>query len=244
MTLPQSVQHPTDNDEQFSRVAAGDPRPGAAPSRPAAANPAAHEPDPALQLTNPSCRLLHRPTDDVRGHRQIDARYRRHVSAFQGSGLQTVPVLSNLDRLAATGDQRAELTLRRAPRVVDERFLAGIGDDGALDLARYGIRHTTVALRRRSIDMLTDALLATALGAAASEPAGRRDLMVGLALPHVVAREIGVDPAVLFTTIADRVPDSPVAQALIEFGSRQDVDLTSFGWALVETPDGPDFVPE
>jgi hypothetical protein len=153
-------------------------------------------------------------------------------------------VLSNLDRIGATGDRRAELALGRAPHVVDESFLAGIRRDVALDLACYGIRHTTVALRRRSIDVLTDALLATALAAAANEPADRRDLMVGLALPHVVAREIGVDPAGLFTRIADRVPYSPVAQALIEFGSRQDVDLGSFGWALVEKPDGPDFVPE
>jgi hypothetical protein len=71
----------------------------------------------------------------------------------------------------------------------------------------------------------------------------RRGLMIGLALPHVVARKIGVDPAVLFTGIADRVPDSPVAQALIEFSSRRDVDLASFGWTRVETSDGPDFVP-
>jgi hypothetical protein len=161
-----------------------------------------------------------------------------------GSRLQTVPVLPNLDRIAATGDQRAERTLGRAPHVADQSFLAAIGPDVALDLARYGIRQTTVALRRGSVDVLTDALLATALGAATSQPPDWRDLMIGLALPHVVAGEIGVDPAVLFTEIADRVPDSAVAQALVEFGSRRDVDLASFGWARVETPDGPDFVPE
>jgi len=134
--------------------------------------------------------------------------------------------------------------LAQTPKVADEKFLAAIGPRVALDLARYGVRQTTIALRHGSVDVLTDALWATALGAAASETDDERDLMIGLALPQVVAREVGVDPAVLFAEIAGRVPGSPVAQALIEFGSRRDVDLTSFGWARVETPDGPDFVPE
>ena len=135
-------------------------------------------------------------------------------------------------------------TLAQAPQVADEKFLATIGPDVALDLARYGVRQTTIALRHGSIDVLTDALWATALDAAVSETDDERDLVIGLALPHVVAREVGGDPAVLFTEIANRVPGSPVAQSLIEFGSRRDVDLASFGWARIETPDGPDFVPD
>ena len=157
--------------------------------------------------------------------------------------MQTVPALPNLDRIPAKGDQRAESTLGRAPHIADQSFLTSIGPDVALDLGRYGVRQTTVALRLGSIEVLTDAVLATALGAAASEPPDRRDFMAGLSLPHVVAREIGVDPAVLFTAIADRVPDSPIAPALIELGSRRDVDLRGFAWARVEAPDGPDFAP-
>jgi hypothetical protein len=34
-----------------------------------------------------------------------------------------------------------------------------------------------------------------------------------------------------------------MARLLTEFGSRRDIDLASFGWKRVETPDGPDFVP-
>ena len=67
--------------------------------------------------------------------------------------------------------------------------------------------------------------------------------MVALALPHVVAREIGIAPAALFGSIADRVPGSSVAPTLVEFGARRDVTLAAFGWARVETPDGPDFIP-
>lgn len=152
-------------------------------------------------------------------------------------------MLPNVDRIPATGDQRAERILADAPLVADETFLASIGANSALDLARYGIRRTTIALRRGSGDVLAEALSATALGAAAHTTDGR-DFLVGLALPHVVAREVGVDPAALFASIAGRVPGSPVAQTLVEFGSRRDVDLPSFGWIRVETPDGPDFIPD
>ena len=113
----------------------------------------------------------------------------------------------------------------------------------AVDLARFGIRQTTVALRRGSAEVLTDALWASALGAAANMGESR-DLLVGLALPYVVAREVGVDPAGLFAAIAERIPGSSVAPTLVEFGSRRDVGLASFGWIRVETPDGPDFIPD
>jgi hypothetical protein len=170
-----------------------------------------------------------------------NARVAGHERADMAQGCKTVPVLPNLDRISSKGDQRAERTLAQTPRIADADVLAAISADVALDFRRYGIRQTTVALRRRSIDALTDALWATVLGAA-SEPEGR-DLMVGLALPHVVAREVGANPAALFAEIADRVPDTPVAQILAQFGPRRDVDLPSFGWAQVETSDGPDFVP-
>lgn len=151
-------------------------------------------------------------------------------------------MLPNLDRIPSTGDRRAEQILIDAPRAADANYLASIGVEGAIDLARYGIRRTTVALRRSSVEILTEALWATAL-AAAARPTDDRDLTVGLALPHVVARELEVDPVALFAAIADRLPDSPMARLLTEFGSRQDIDLASFGWKRVETPDGPDFVP-
>lgn len=152
-------------------------------------------------------------------------------------------MLPNLDRIPSKGDPRAERTLADAPLVADQEFLASIDADVALDLARYGIRRTTVALRHGSAEVLTDALWASALGAAAHRGESR-DLLVGLALPHVVAREVGVDPAGLFAAIAERIPESSVAQTLVEFGSRRDVDLASFGWIRVETPDGPDFIPD
>jgi hypothetical protein len=68
--------------------------------------------------------------------------------------------------------------------------------------------------------------------------------MVTLSLHHVVARDLGSDPATLFAEVADRIPGSPVARLLIEFGQRRDVTLEAFGWERVKTADGPDFVPK
>lgn len=81
--------------------------------------------------------------------------------------------------------------LERIPAVGDQKFLAAIGPDVTLDLARFGVRQTTLALRPGSIEVLTDALWATALGAAVSETDEERDLMIGLVLPHVVASGVG-----------------------------------------------------
>jgi hypothetical protein len=68
--------------------------------------------------------------------------------------------------------------------------------------------------------VLAEALLATSLGGAVDSD-DPRDLVVGLALPHVVTRELGVEPAVIFTEIADRVSRAPIAHLLVEFGARE-----------------------
>lgn len=68
-------------------------------------------------------------------------------------------------------------------------------------------------------------------------------MMVGVALPHVVAQELGIRPADLFKQVADRLPGTPVSDLLRGFGGRQVITLSGFGWELVETEDGPDFAP-
>jgi hypothetical protein len=151
--------------------------------------------------------------------------------------------LPNLDRVPSKGDQPAAQVPGGTPPIADPPFLDSISADAVLDLGRYGTRQTTIALRRGSANLLTDALLATAIAASADEHADVRDLLVGLALPHVAARELGIDPVRLFTEVAGRVQGTPVAQILVEFGHRRDVDLPSFGWERVETAHGPDFIP-
>jgi hypothetical protein len=64
-----------------------------------------------------------------------------------------------------------------------------------------------------------------------------------LAVHHTVAQQIDQDPTVGFEAVAGRLPDGPLTGVLHSFGARQDVTPEAFGWQLVQSPDGPDFVP-
>lgn len=117
-----------------------------------------------------------------------------------------------------------------------------VESDG-LALGRYGARQVTVTIRTRSPELLRDALTAVAVGEL-PDPGDPRDLMVALA-PHVhAARVLGRDPALLFADVADRLPAGDLAALPRTFGARKDVTLRAFLWRIVETPDGPDFVPD
>lgn len=58
-----------------------------------------------------------------------------------------------------------------------------------------------------------------------------------------VAEQLGLVPAMVFDDVASSLPDGWVPELLREFGRRNDITLESFGWLLVETADGPDFLP-
>jgi hypothetical protein len=148
----------------------------------------------------------------------------------------------NLTRIPADGDNRAEAIIRRAEAPVSGPLLDSLNDRDAVALGRYGARQPTIALRQESSQRLRDALLATALAQLVrqSDP---RDLMVGLAVHHIVARQIGVVPSVIFDETANLLPAGPIADLLREFGARNDITLETFGWQLVQTTDGPDFIP-
>jgi hypothetical protein len=85
-------------------------------------------------------------------------------------------------------------------------------------------------------------LLATGIAQVRRE-SDPRDLMISLALHHVVAQQLGQSPSALFDSVAARLPDGPVAQLFREFGARNDVTLKAFGWQLVQTANGPDLAP-
>ncbi len=84
-------------------------------------------------------------------------------------------------------------------------------------------------------------LLAQSICAAGRNP-DDREVMVGLAVQHYVAQQIGLVPADLFAEIASYLPDGPWPDLLRWFGTQDDITLEDFAWQLVETPDGPDFV--
>ena len=98
-----------------------------------------------------------------------------------------------------------------------------------------------LAMRERSLDRLRHGLLAVALGAAV-HTSDERDLMIGLALPHVAAVQLGARPVEVFETTAARFEDGWVPRLLRVFGARADVTLAAFGWRQVQTPDGLDII--
>jgi hypothetical protein len=67
--------------------------------------------------------------------------------------------------------------------------------------------------------------------------------MVGLALPWVLAQQLGIAPAEAFAEVAGRLPDAGVAALMRNFGARDDDTLQAFGWEMVTTAEGPDFRP-
>lgn len=149
---------------------------------------------------------------------------------------------ANLARIPADGDAAAEAILRRAVKPVDSHLVESLDESACLALGRYGARLPTIALRERSAERLTQALLATAI-ASLGDLRDERDLLVVLAVHFFVAEELHIEPSALFGEVADHLPPGPVVTLLRTFGARSDITLRAFGWNLVQTADGPDFVP-
>ncbi|GAA3259725.1 hypothetical protein GCM10010532_111230 [Dactylosporangium siamense] len=96
-------------------------------------------------------------------------------------------------------------------------------------------------MRERSLDRLQHGLLAMSLGAAV-DTADDRDLMIGLALPHVAANQLGARPTQVFETTAARFEEGWLPELLRVFGARVDVTLAAFGWRQIMTDDGLDVI--
>jgi hypothetical protein len=129
--------------------------------------------------------------------------------------------------------------LQKAAPVHREVFLSALTDRQRTIIGRYGMRAATLALREGSIPRLRSGLVALVLSGSAASDA--RDFMVGAAVHHHVALQLGLDPAVLFAEAAAYA--GPAGELLQAFGRRQDVTLEAFGWREVTTEHGPKFVP-
>jgi hypothetical protein len=114
----------------------------------------------------------------------------------------------NLARIPARDDARAEAILVRAQGTITQQFLDILDERDHLALGRYGARQPTIALREGSASRLHDALLATATSEL-GRPGDPRDLMIDLAVQHVVAQKIGVVPAAMFKTSPPVYPTDP-----------------------------------
>jgi hypothetical protein len=146
-----------------------------------------------------------------------------------------------LVRIPADGDADAEAVLGLARDGVTADLLGCLNGRDLIALNRYGARHAVIALRQGSAALLRDALLAYAI-CQAVRAVDDRDVMVGLAVFYFVAEQVGLVPSDLFAEVASCLPDGWVPDLLCEFGVRPDITLKAFGWQLVQTPDGPDFL--
>lgn len=149
---------------------------------------------------------------------------------------------SNLERIPGYDDLRAEAIISRAHDGVTAELMNDLDRRDVLALGRFGIRQATIALRIRSPEILGAALLATGIAELRRE-GDPRDLMIGLAVHHVVAQQLGESPSAIFDDVAARLPNGSVAELFREFGARQDITLKAFGWQLVQTANGPDLSP-
>ena len=68
-----------------------------------------------------------------------------------------------------------------------------------------------------------------------------RELMLMLAPYHHCARWLGEDPGELFDTVASGAP-ATLRDAVRTFGRRDDIEPEKFGFAVVETADGPEYL--
>jgi len=138
-------------------------------------------------------------------------------------------------------DVSARSTLDRAPAQIGTAFTSTLDRSEATRLGDYGLRMVVLAMRDRTLDRLQHGLLAMALGAAI-HTADDRDLMIGLALPHAAANQLGVGPAQVFETTAARFEKGWLPDLLRTFGARTDVTLAAFRWRQITTKDGLDVI--
>jgi hypothetical protein len=96
----------------------------------------------------------------------------------------------------------------------------------------------TAALRSGSADLLERELQRALVESESELVKDDRDLMVALAPFHDCARRLGIDVEQMFARVADRGPPS-LAATVRSFGARRDVDPSSFGYRIEETPEGP-----
>ena len=68
-----------------------------------------------------------------------------------------------------------------------------------------------------------------------------RELMLTLAPYHHCARRLGEEPAELFDLVAAGAP-ATLRDAVRTFGRRDDIEPESFGFAIVETAEGPEYI--
>lgn len=102
----------------------------------------------------------------------------------------------------------------------------------------YGHRAATRGLRAEDQVLLLKGLVGAAI--ANYTIPEKRNVDVSLAVYHYAARELGHNPAELFSRAADYAT-AGLAPRFVAFGNRANVTLDRYGWKLLKTPEGPAF---
>lgn len=101
-------------------------------------------------------------------------------------------------------------------------------------LGIFGHREATMAMREQSQARLLRGLVGTAVAHYALD---RGSLEAALAVPHHIARKMGVNTVDLFDEAAGLVMGK-IGERLREYGRRSDVGLRKYGWREIKTPNG------
>lgn len=99
----------------------------------------------------------------------------------------------------------------------------------------------TRVLRSGNPGVLTAGLLNLLLDGEHEYLRDPRELMLTLAPYHHCARRLGEEPAELFDLVAAGAPVT-LRDAVRTFGRRDDIEPESFGFAVVETAEGPEYI--
>ncbi len=139
--------------------------------------------------------------------------------------------------LPAPLDERmGQITARFMAASPEQRalLLGALGKPQRALLGIYGHREATLGMRERSRERLLRGLVGTAV---AHYELDRGSLEAALAVPHHIARKMGVNTVDLFDEAADLV-GGEVGEALRRYGRRSDVGLRKYGWREIKTADG------
>ncbi len=134
------------------------------------------------------------------------------------------------ERLAAMVDR-----LMTATTAERERFQQTLAPGQRSLFGIFAHRAATLAMRYKDRNWLLRGLVGTAVANYTIPP--KRNVDVGLAVFHHVARKLSVNTVDMFDKAAEYGGEA-IAAHLRVFGRRSDVRLTSFGWQEVKTPEG------
>jgi len=103
-------------------------------------------------------------------------------------------------------------------------------------------REPSDALRHRSSQQLRAALADFLVASEPTVAVDFRDVLVGKTPFYDCAERLGIDPVALFDE-ASRDLEADAKALARDFARRSDIDLESFGWSLIDTPEGPCYRP-